>query len=1046
MKKKLISALLASGMLFQIAAGAATLDNVTYDYATGRINVSGTSKGLVSVFLLEKGKTTDSLSNVSNANNPYKSIGVTSTDANGTYSYNFNATLEAGQEYILGVADSDEMVTQPIGGAEEVSDSYKIYVNNSGNDGNDGTEGYPVKTVQQAAELAKIHKESNPIGNIDIIITSGTYELTSPVTLTAENSGSATGRITYKAQDNGKVVFTGAKELDYSAFVKVTDKDILNRIPNAARDKVRVINIETQSIAKNALAVKYNKTTKMAAPVELYFNGKKQDIAQWPNAGFAPVGAVNEAKTGFTIPEDKASKWRKATSAYIQGYIEQAFYRQANKFSVENNAVILENNPALMANGKYRIINAIEELDMPGEFYTDSESGKLYFYPPKDITYKDEISVSVYSDSFFELNGADYITIENIEFKNSGLSNHYEHGAVIETYAIDATDADYVEIKNVTVDNCMGSGIKLSGYNSVISGCTVYNMGGHGISISGGELESLTAGNTSATDNYTYSLSEYQSPHSAGNLIGGVGNTMSNNVFHRSDGTLLTFGGTDLNITNNEFYNGTIETKDSGLVYHQGSFVSYGNEFLYNYFHDVQLPNDNYTGDTALNNALYWDNLLSGQTAKYNIFNVGNDANRAFLTSGRDNEFSYNTVIGGKEVAFADWTSFYWSQGFGEEGTLTPYAVNGLNKLKTIPHSTSPWIDRFPQVNELYNDLVTETDASGNPTKYGLFIPKKSTIDGNVLINTDSNVNIVVGEAKTVQSYKGNDIFGDIARLPYDKFKYYEEEVEANNTLHTPVEQSAVEGMFVDYAGQDLRLKTSAKSSYGLDDGLVDENNFEMTSIGNTTARSVTNSAFNLVYPANNAEIDSGKINLKWEKADFADKYTYKVATDGAMTNVVAEGEVFEECAEISGLAKNTKYYWTVEAHNLSRQNAAQWSSSRFTFTTTGNDIKINTSAITGDDGTYAGFTGGEFVLELDMDNITSSDLQSYAFVAVYGDTNKFKNAVKADIVVPASSDDKAYVITGDLGQENLTDCTVNLLIWDKSTLKPFIKKLEIWK
>ncbi|MDY3927979.1 MAG: hypothetical protein SOZ34_01280 [Clostridia bacterium] len=1042
MKKinKIISAITAVNIIFSTTANAAFVDGVTYDKQTGTVNVNGQSDNFVSIALLKEGLNTDSLENVSNENNPYKSIGMAHPE-NGEYSYTFKTSFEDGKSYLLKVTDGAQSEYEVLG------DAYKIYVSNTGSDSYVGSAEKPLKTVSKASELAKAYKAENPVGNIEIILREGTYKITSPIKLNSENSGSETGRITYKAAEGEKAVFSGAQALPYSSFKKVTDNDVLNIIPDCARDKVRVINLPSVGINADVLNIKYNKATKMTAPSELYFNGKKQNIAQWPNAGYSAVGELNEDKNGFSVGQDKAHKWQSAKNAYIQGYIEVPYYRQSHKFTVDtdNNTVTLNNNPSLNQSGKYRIINALEELDMPGEFYTDSENGNLYFYPPKNITYSDDIEISAYSGSFFELNNVSYVNIENIEFKNSGITTD-SNGANIATYAVSALNANNVGFKNLVVDNCVGSGLRLSGYNCEISGCDVYNMGGAGISISGGDLNSLTPGNTKAVNNYTYSLSEYQSPHSAGNSIGGVGNTMSNNVFHRSDGSLLAFPGTDLRITNNEFYNGTIETKDSGLLYSQGKFVSYGNEFLYNYFHDAQIPNDNYTGSTAVNNSLYWDNLLSGQTAKYNIFKIGNSENRALLSSGRDNEFTANTVIGGKEVIFSDWTSYYWSAGFGEEGTLTPFAKNGLQELMKIPHGESPWIDRFPQVHQLYNELVTETDEEGNPTKYGLFIPKNAVVDSNLMINTNSNV--VLGVGKEAASYKNNSIFGDIARTPYQIYKWYEEQVEADNSIYDLIEEEKVKSMFVDYDNQDLRLTAAAKEEYGFSAELLDENNFDIEAIGNTVKRSVTDSEFSLIYPSNKAKVEPGTVTLKWEQADFADKYTYIVALDDEMTNIVKQGESFDECVQITGLEKNKTYYWTVRAHNLSRQNAKQWNASKiFTFTTGNNDIKVNLSALKGKDGTYAGFDGSDFVIELDIDNIESVDINSKVYVCLYSKDSKLIKTASAEIVIPESSEDKMYIISDSFGESTSEDCTVSVYIWDNSgAMRPLTGKLELRK
>lgn len=1037
--KKIITSLLsfivASSMSFQYTAFALEVKSSDYNAETGEFTITGTSDKNVNIVLLKEGKGISELSNVSNTQNPFLSINQTEPEEDGTFNYTFKKPIDAGKQYVMLVNDGTTAVSEQY--IKIFGDTHKIYVDGGrgGSDTYAGTAENPVKSLNRAKELVREYKKSNHVGNIEVIVKAGTYKLTSPIEFSELDSGTADGKITYRTE--GKVVFSGATKLT-SGFSKVTDKKVLSKLQNNVRENVRVA--DSSAINQDKLKIQYHPSYKIIVPPELYFNGKKQTIAEWPNDGYAEYEEFID-ENNVRVPSEKAYKWQNADSAYIKGYLENAYYRQAHKFTVKDD--VLNVNNTLRHDGKYKIVNALEELDMPGEWFADTENKKIYFYPPKTITSSDTIEIATYGDSFIKMNGTEFVTLEGFEFKNSTVKN-----AAVDNFAVTAVNTKNVEFVNLTVDNCVGSGISLSGYNSKMTGCNVFNVGGRGINLSGGVVAALIPGNSIASDNYTYSLSEYKSPHSSGNYISGVGNAMVNNVFHGSTGSLLSFGGVSCRIANNEFYNGTIETKDSGLVYHMGKFNCYGNVFEYNYFHGCNRPEDSTEGGTAMNNALYWDNLLSGQTARHNIFKIDDPVNRALLSSGRDNIFDENTVIGGAEVLMTDWTTYCWSIQNGKpvhqpEGTLCSFAQVGFNSLKEIDHGAEPWLSTFPKVHQIYLDLVAETDDEGNVTRYNLFVPKGNEKTGNLLFNTNSNVaQGVVVETLGNAEYKNNYIFGDVGKYPYDRTGIYNKVVE-NNTINGRLTDDELKSMFVDFEAQDFRITNEAVSTYGFSEGILSESNFDIENIGVKTQRDIVNTTFDLLYPANNSILHSGKIELKWSKADFADEYRYVIAEDEEFTKIVKEGKTFYDSVVVEGLAKGRRYYWNVYALNTSRQNNGEWKASDVrSFTLNNFEISVNSFEFKGVNSSFEEFDGGDFDLTMEISNNTGDFVDAKFMIALYDINDKLIKVLSEDIILENGID--IYEISGAFEEKG--NYKVKAFIWNSAEEgKPLSDKLLLY-
>ncbi|MEK7535309.1 MAG: hypothetical protein AAB563_02825, partial [Patescibacteria group bacterium] len=73
----------------------------------------------------------------------------------------------------------------------------KVYVATNGNDSNDGSIDHPYLTFDKARLRARQIKAANPSTPISIVARGGTYYMTTPLNLTAADSGSAGAPITY---------------------------------------------------------------------------------------------------------------------------------------------------------------------------------------------------------------------------------------------------------------------------------------------------------------------------------------------------------------------------------------------------------------------------------------------------------------------------------------------------------------------------------------------------------------------------------------------------------------------------------------------------------------------------------------------------------------------------------------------------------------------------------------------------------------------------------------------------------------------------------
>ena len=212
-----------------------------------------------------------------------------------------------------------------------------IYVATNGNDAWSGalaepnaakTDG-PFATVERARdEIRKIKKQGGlPEGGVVVEVLGGRYELARPISLTAEDSGTAESPIIYRARPGAEVRISGGKII--TGWRPVTDPEVLTRLEPEARGKVFQTDLKAQGIAQygelgidaaaNLQAELARENIQgeftmgsvaalpgMKAPerLEVFFNDEPMPISRWPNDGFIKI----EEMLGSTIRDVRGTK------------------------------------------------------------------------------------------------------------------------------------------------------------------------------------------------------------------------------------------------------------------------------------------------------------------------------------------------------------------------------------------------------------------------------------------------------------------------------------------------------------------------------------------------------------------------------------------------------------------------------------------------------------------------------------------------------------------------------------------------------------------
>ncbi len=796
-------------------------------------------------------------------------------------------------------------------------EAVKIYVAPNGKDTNDGSEQAPLATMQKAKELARVlSKNKTPV---DVIFKEGEYVLSSGVEFSKEDSGKKGAWITYKAEEGEKVTFTGTKKLDVSKFEPVTDEKLLSKICDEAKGKVMQLDLAAQGVPKELLhwtkrADEYDVKQPIGVLVkpQIFLNDRLQHISRWPNSGQVKTyGVVDKGatfsyndpqnvKNGGTInyKESRPERWIEAEDAFLHGHFKNPWYYEEAKIrSIDtyNMTITMDHWVSYNFTTDYplcgwQVINLIEEIDIPGEWYIDKNTSMLYYYPPHELTEEDVFEIGILSDDMITLNETKYVKFEGLEFaKNSGiyggraytrLDYYGENGIMLK-------NVENICIKDCTFRDLVSCCIHVEGKNVLIDSCVMYNYGRDAVKVfDSGNYETIESGNTIIRNCHISGESmRYTGDNGSGGInISGdgdiVGVVVENNIIHNMPMPAIYYGGMAHTLQYNELYNVQNNASDGGAIYCGRSWGQMGTVSQYNYIHDVGIQEE-----IHIATGIYWDDQHSGNIARYNIIKPDNmyDGHGFWLNGGSHNQVYANTIINAKYGIRAHSTSMTG------DGTV-------MDQLLSKPFTSKVYVQKYPAMLELY----TEKMQNGS-------VKIKNDFSGNFIVNAPNWYH--------EERYKNDEtINGNVILEEYD------------------------ESIFVDPENQDYRVKKTAKEKYGLDAGILDED-FDISLIGIQTDYRIDEEKmeFNLLSPENGGKnISPEGAEIAWEQSLFADRYEYRVAEDREMTKIVAEGSTKYYSVTLPELESNKTYYWTVTSVNDSRTLGCkhETESGVFSFTT----------------------------------------------------------------------------------------------------------------
>lgn len=564
------------------------------------------------------------------------------------------------------------------------------YVATGGSDSNPGTLAAPLATIEAAV--------TNLAGGAGTIyLRGGTYFRTNTLNWTS------TAAVTISAYNNEVVKLVGGKQI--TNFVLVAGA-VTNRLLSAAN--TYQVSLPSQGVLDYGTlqqrgAPGFNESDMPIRPaaLELFFNESPMTLAQYPNGSTTwaittncnivdPYGATN-----WGYMDNRPIRWSNYTAGiWTYGFRAQDWFDSHLELAaLDTNTLSATNIPPMdragwAANGgRFQWQNVFDELDVAGEYFVDRTNGVLYFYPPSSIT-SGSSYVSLLTNLVTVTNGAN-LTFNRITFE------------VCRGHAIVIDGATNVLFGNCTFKNAGNYAVWMTNaFNSGFTNCVVTQTGDGGLSIAGGNRDTLASGSNYVLNCEFSSLGYWDRMDHAAVKAYGVGTHIANCLFRDlTQNAIREFGNNHL-VEYCEFTNCVTQCTDCGVIYGTKDWSGRGNVIRYNFFHDHLGRQSNYVG------TIYLDDGTSGTTSYGNIFYRTASSADIMIGGGRDNISTNNIHVNPVDAVHANAEVIaYHMDGRFLPGEWAESSVPGLsNLLCSVPYTNTVWSNSYPHIAVMLTD------------------------------------------------------------------------------------------------------------------------------------------------------------------------------------------------------------------------------------------------------------------------------------------------------------------------------------------------------
>jgi len=660
--------------------------------------------------------------------------------------------------------------TAPALAAEDAA----LYIAPGGDDAASGTIDAPLATLEGARDRIRQLKQATglPDDGLTVYLREGEYQRTASFEIGEADSGTADSPITYRSYPGETATLTGGRDLPRDGFAPVVDDAVKNRIVEAsARDRVLEIDLAALGLSDYGQLSRHGywkaNDVSTTPPMELYVDGQGMTLARWPNADAASptvqMGDIvdpgptrkdadlQDRGGTFTYGYDRPKYWTSADDVWLDGIFGYSWEWSYNKIqSIDTEAKTITLRYGEMSGimkswfpDFHFAQNLLEELDAPGEYYIDRDTGKLYLIPNAAFTAgRGDITVTTLDEPMLRADGASYVNFDDLVLE-------YGRATAAVILGGSRVTVSHSDIQNFSDGGVLinspgrytydGIPVNRGGRDHAVTDSRLRHIGGVGVVLQGGDKTTLEPGRNRVENSEIADFAYYHKAYNPGVMFDGVGNVARGNEIHDAPHPGIIVHGNDHLFEQNEVYDVCKMFHDLGAIYMNSGKTPQqrGHVFRENYFHDIGVGMSGVEG-------IYADNFTWDLQIEKNIFvNMGNSAIKsgsADYIEARNNIFvdayapydNYEQWMGNQEGNVVDRDYMpAWRQVFADNNDFvgTPY----LEKYPELAHF-------FEDDHYFPNHSTFAKNVVWNPNRTPIAgLNDQGAKDGKNLLNYETN-------------------------------------------------------------------------------------------------------------------------------------------------------------------------------------------------------------------------------------------------------------------------------------------------------------------
>jgi len=585
----------------------------------------------------------------------------------------------------------------------------ELWVAPGGSDAAPGTKQRPLATFAGAVRALRALRAKGgiPAGGAAVTFRGGDYPLHTTARLERADSGTAARPIVFRAATGERPRFLGGVTVRGLAPASGA---ALERLPAEARGRVLRADLRAQGIGDLGALAPHGFGAPASPVVDLFVDGKPMTLARWPNQGWATTGRIVEAKTpeggfAFAYEGDRPARWTGAKDGWLYGYwswLWADYGLEIADIETASRTIRTRRQPAgePRSGMPYIVLNLIEELDSPGEWYLDREEGALYLWPPAGWSDRSRVRLSLHAAPFVEMRDVAHVRLERLAFEEGRAD-----GIVVE-------GGERVLIAGCTVARMGGTAVTIKGgRNHGVFGCHLHTLGRGGTSVAGGDRKTLTPSGHFVENCRIHDFSRWDRTYTPAVWTDGVGTRIAHNHIHHTPGHAMRLEGNDHLVGWNLVHDVVTETDDQGAV-----------DIFYNpSYRGIVIRNNVWRRigdgrDERMRAGVRLDDAICGVLITRNVFERASEGyfGGVQIHGGKDNMVDNNLFVDCKfGVSFSRWGAERWRRYLESEDFRR--ATRETVDIARPPYSTRyPDLARLrenPDVNVIWRNVAVRCGA-----------------------------------------------------------------------------------------------------------------------------------------------------------------------------------------------------------------------------------------------------------------------------------------------------------------------------------------------